>query len=581
VLGIVAGIGLIATGIGFVFISRGGLESVVPQARIDAWRITMRMIAAKPWLGIDLGTYGQEFINQRMGHETTIIHLHPHNEVLNAAVYLGLSGAALTLVSLAAFGKLGVQMLRRLEIKRLGNFALIGLIGYAVHGMVDSFINVFQVGALVLFLAVSLIGFRDRKIAYREDAYRMVWLTAMAVLVGAGALFQIWRLAPYEKARQAAAVGDIDSAAAWIDTALARDQENAYYHHTKAVLLGRKAVVEQVALDQAVSQFARSTAYYPGWAPDRYNYALLLSAQGQHGKALQELKAAISKFPDIAFYHCAAAEELEAVGWDHEAVQYYGSCLALSPGSRNLPYWGKSQVRQEHFTQIRSRAETYLADQDNASDNYRLRFYHHLGTQAQYDSFVERLPDSTALTNQQLAYRGSAHLEEGNWSSAEKVFLEMLESYPRSKAAWDGLAESYLGSGQEEIFEQAAKISLALGGSSRTFTLVGLHHEQVSRPEEAIDAYQLAMIYFTYPHRERKFATWTARRYPFPITWIGELPSLYSEYGYQLALERYSKLVANKSCQEQMRLHRQIIWNTANPSVISQLVDRSSSTDCD
>ncbi len=118
--------------------------------RINRWNSALRMFSEKPWFGWGPGTYMFQYAPFQKPHEKTIISTNggdngnAHSEYIGPMAESGIFGLLTVLGLVFAFSYYGVIVYFHLEdvrLKSLGMAALLGLVTYFTHGLLNNFLD--------------------------------------------------------------------------------------------------------------------------------------------------------------------------------------------------------------------------------------------------------------------------------------------------------------------------------------------------------------------------------------------------------------------------------------------------------
>lgn len=547
-----------------IIISRGVPEMLVGIARINIWKATLRMINDHRIIGIGLGTFGSNYIDYRDPMAKPYLISHTHNGLLNLLVYFGLVGTLIILLIIftAIKGHFKDVFGGKINPKSLRFACFLGIIGYLGHGLVDSFFNTPGVIYLVLFLFSGLVYVDSR--SGKPISAQLFIVLFMLCTLGAGVLrgYQIYQGIPYAKSRAAALRANEQKALKEITVGLERSPHNPFYQFVLSNLEARRAYIQGENPASAISSLKKTINEYPGWAPNYGNLALLYFKKGSYVQAQEIVNQAVEYHPYEARFLCLQGEILEKIPRASEAMDVYGKCLAEKPASLKSNYWQNDGIRSQRLESIIEKAERYIIVNYEDEAQWKLASLYFYSNEM--DKFYEQLHEMSkekANQNQVLSWETKIYFLEGQYEESSLNLKKLIYQNPRIKSYWDILAECYLATGNKEDAERALRISLALGESAKTYTLLGKISESSGDIDRAIYHYQRALISLG-PNYDSVFSTFVARSAPYPLKNMAGYPELFPDEIYSQTLERLNHLVGEKDCTLQKSIYQIILDNS-------------------
>lgn len=547
-----------------IIISRGVPEMLVGIGRINIWNATIRMINDHWIIGIGLGTFGSNYIDYRNPLAIPYLDIHSHNGFLNLLVYFGLVGSLIVflIIFIAIKGHLKDVLGGEMNPKSLRFACFLGIIGYLGHGLVDSFFNTPEVIYFVLFLFSGLVPLDSRRGKPIPAQHLLAALMLGTLGVGILRGYQIYQSIPYAKSRAAALTANEQEALKEIKVGLERSPHNPFYQYVLSNLEARRAYIRGENLASAISSLKKTIDEYPGWAPNYGNLALLYLKEGSYFQAQERVNQAAEYHPREASFLCLQGEVFEQIPSPSEAIDAYGKCLAEQPSSLQSNYWQNDGIRSERLESIIEKAEQYI--NVNYEDEAHRRLASLYFNANELERFFEQLHEMSkeeVNQNQVLIWEARAYFLQGQYEESSLNLKKLINQNPRIKSYWDLLAECYLATGNREDAERALRISLALGESSKTHTLLGQISESSGDNERAVYHYQRALISLG-SNYDSEFSTNVARSAPYPLKKMAGYPELFPDEIYSQPLARLNHLLGGKDCSLQGRIYQNILDNS-------------------
>ncbi len=339
--------------------------------RLESWRVALLVLRDHPLLGSGPATFGRQLLRYRDPTRLQEVHAHAHNMVLTFGAETGLVGLLAAAWLAVAF----VGALRRRSSPASGftlnRACLAGLAGWAVHSLVDSFLDKPTILLHALLLAALLLVQREA-VSFRRNLPRLVAIALLAALLLGAAAWIDWGHGAFYVARTAARMGDWEKAARWLDEAVERDPQHWFYRRERAFAYGVLACADPQRLSQAIAAYEAHLQNVEEWAPDHVNLAVLRAQAGDAVGAVWAMGRARELAPGQPLYGCLLGRYEEAALLADAALRYdplsaYADCLARSPELLSSSFWAETPWRVEHRLQIVRRAEEIVASEGNVT----------------------------------------------------------------------------------------------------------------------------------------------------------------------------------------------------------------------
>jgi O-antigen ligase/Tfp pilus assembly protein PilF len=317
--------------------------------RLDLWRSAWEIGRDHPLTGVGPLGFGRALRGYRDPLLTQDHLTSPHNGPLLIWAEAGSLGVLAVAILL---GVLGVVALRRwhsaqgAEKIRIAG-AIAGLVGFAAHHMVDTFLQTPNLLPALLLIAFLILPYSQSAIPQKWRGFAPAALLAALVLSALG-----WGIADTAQMALARAIrlaqkSDLKGAVESLDSAIRLDPYLGIYQAQKAQYLGALALEDSAYLDRAFQAYQAALANEASYPPMRANQAMLLSQSGDQAAALAAMRQAQALQPDDARLSLWAGDLSAAQQDTAGALRAYAQALTLSPGWIESRYWDRTALRQQ------------------------------------------------------------------------------------------------------------------------------------------------------------------------------------------------------------------------------------------
>ncbi len=540
----------------------------IDQGRIQAWQTVGKIIVKNPLLGSGLGTFAERFLEYRNTDLWTRVSLHAHNEILQIAAQLGLMGLFAFLLLFWTFFRKIILIKSKFDpnIDQIRNYYFMSIAGFLGMGLVDSYLNSTNILLLLLVLMVGLLPEQIIKSIQKKKI--ILWgLAVVLMLLGVGDYWANWKLEPYYEARMHAFEKNWYKAEEKILQAIQRDQNNPYYIHARAQILGQIACQEKKDYGNAISAYADSAAYYYGWGLEHANYALLLGEAGKPEAAVEEIMVAIQKDPNYSLYYCLMGEYLLEQGRKSEAVDAFGECISIEAAWMDTPYWKDDQAKLEIQNKVIAQALNKINRSSVDNRLYRLAKLHYiLGENIPAKQYLKELmkqePDNLAAK----LLQATILIDENNNAEADLLLDNTIELNPRSYQAWALKGIIHLDNKKPIDARGMLETSTKIRKTSYAYWLLGKTYARTGEYSQEMMMYNFAIKGWEYPSL---FSNWIGYRFPIPGEKLSCMPELktYRDH-YDLAWDAIYEIGERDCCQAE-GLYQQIFENEMSNSIYS------------
>lgn len=256
-------------------------------------------------------------------------------------------------------------------------------------------------------------------------------------------------------------------------------------------------------LGVAALHYCRALAEAPGETNAMHLLGLLLSEQGEHGRALEFLSRAVELHPNAA-YLANLGLALRRAGDLEGAIAAYRQALALHPHhGPALDKLGRALMDAgRHAEAEAALGQASLADGGNAGlrnalGRSRAEQGRHVEARLDFEAALELDPDyEEAARNLAVSLLHLSHdaAGAGDWQRALLLLAEACRRAPSLAQAWydRGLAASALRRLEEarQCYERAIALHFNYAEAHNN---LGLVQEALGRPDEAMQAYERAL----------------------------------------------------------------------------------------
>jgi putative inorganic carbon (HCO3(-)) transporter len=486
---------------GMIVVVQRGLSLA---GRGEIWHVALAIARDNPLLGSGPGTFGMELLRYWNPAVRLRIVAAAHNVFLHTAAEMG----GLGLVAfLGLAGTLMVNLYR--QVQEDGGFppaaaSLIGITGWTVHSMFDTFLDKPVIVLYVILLAAHGLGGNEELRPVPRRA-RLIGATAIALTLGVTAIGINHAIAAHFAAQTAALRGDWEAASRWVGIAARRDPESWFYSHEKAVAEGVLACQDPTRLPQALSAYQASLRRFDAWSVDHANVASLWFHTGATAQAIEEMADAHTRQPEVPLYACNLGRYLEAAGRLDQAQAAYADCLALDPTAYASPFWEATVWRSGALPQILERAERVAS----APSDLVIQAYRGLAIE---DLPAPGSPSAQVEVAQALLLAGQ---EDTAVDQLNQILARSPVGGPPSATAWRLLGQIQLTNEEGEQATQSLQNSIYLEPTAEAYFLLGQAAESLHRSQEAMAHYRAAINHAIAPSISG-FASWVAHNLSLP-----------------------------------------------------------------
>jgi len=533
----------------YVFRYRGPLFGASLIGRFEGWQIAWEIIKSNPIFGSGLGTYGEVFLNLRNPELYSLINLHAHNELLNILTNLGLVGTGLVLLLLYKYGKNYFSDSVDLNWERRAY--IISLLGFLGMGLVDSFFDSNNIVLMILVLLIGLIPVHKLKTI---DLTGRLAIAVMVVVVGLAGydMISLWKLQPYGQARDAAGKGDWQLAEKYLDTALLRNEKNAFYLYSRAQVIGQNACIQNRVDQGVIDNYYQNIGIFDRWGPAHANLSGLYAAVGSFGEAQEQIINAISYEPRNAEYLCLLGDYQVQQNQLENAIISYGQCLMMDASLMDTHYWKKDQNKAQAQDQVlKWITENQNNSQTSASINIA-EIYIDLGKFDEAEAILSGILDQELSNLDAVLIYADLLGKTNRHGIAIDLLDDVLSIKPRFYRGWTQISKIYYEIGMMEEGLRAVDKSIAISPGPTAFWISGNILLKLDLVDEAMERYEIALAWRDNPP---VLTQWTVRRFPIPNERISCLPDLrtYTEF-YDLAWTAVNELCLSGHCDKAQEL---------------------------
>lgn len=354
--------GLVAAGgVAVLLFGVFALPRLADPGRQELWRVAVEIVRERPITGIGHAMYGSTLRLYRVADiEANIERLiAAHNLYLHVAAELGVAGlavlAGLAITFVVAWVRqwqaAGETRRRRLEA------CLAAMIGFGVHGLVDTFSLTPVILPLLIYAAYTAGGQPAPARASSAPGKPRRWplVLAGALLAGYAAAFVPIDAAMYNlmQSKQHFAADELPAALEAGERAAALDPALDLYAAHIAYLLGRLANEEpDVYLDRAIAAHQAALQIRPDFDVGYANLGALYAQRGDMDAASEALERAAVILPTNALFWLKLGEYREAAGDVEGALDAYVTALERQPMLSYSAFWtepGEHPARVQAF----------------------------------------------------------------------------------------------------------------------------------------------------------------------------------------------------------------------------------------
>ena len=344
-------VGLIGAALVFAVMIRNRDANSI--SRLDLWLAAIEMIPDHPLTGVGPRQFGGErldYLHWRYSYSYLPLQ-HAHSLPLH---WLAEGGAIVLVFTLWLLDRLrrtwwtawqGGNSIRRRRLEG----ALIALLAFATHSLVDTFLQVQLMTPLLIIAAYIVAGDAIHTSASppptpTPSRWRRRWLPAIVLIALLAAQFAfiplhrgIWA---HHRALAAMDTSNWVEALAAIRDAQEADPWNDLYRLQEAIILGELADDHpQVFLNDAIATFEDALARSPRWDLGWHNLAALYAQAGRYEDAIDAEESAIELDSILGGYYLKLGEYYELAGDPTQAEQAYIEALERLPDVASSGFW--------------------------------------------------------------------------------------------------------------------------------------------------------------------------------------------------------------------------------------------------
>ncbi|MFO7795366.1 MAG: O-antigen ligase family protein [Promethearchaeia archaeon] len=458
--------------LGFVFVSRGfSFFEKSMLCRYQAWLTALKIVKNNPIFGAGLETFGENFLKFRNPEYCSAILHVAHNDLLHFSSQFGLAGLITFGIFMNEYHNLIVD--EKNNERLFYKLGLISISGFLGMGVMSTMLYSPNIVLLLIFFMVGIIPIEKIKLAKKRKTVLII-LSGIASIFMIIGIWDVWKLQPYYLARNAVNARNWNSAETHLREAIKRDQNFIYYHHALAFVVGQKACENKEYVREAISHYSSPLEYYNGWALEHFNVASLWAELNEYQMAAEEMEKATKYDPKNAQYYCKLGEYYFWLDNQTYSIDNYATCLALRPAWIDSPYWQKDDYRKQILTPAIDKAEEKIKKAEESDMLLQLGKLYYYSNRFEESRFTlneylgEHPKSSDALYIKSLLMK-----DLGNDQLAMNIVDSVVEYNPRQYRGWELKGELMLKGGALKEGEKSLNISHHLGGSPRTYWMLG------------------------------------------------------------------------------------------------------------
>ncbi len=495
------------------------------QARIQLWKAALMILRDNLLFGSGPGTFGQVYFSYRDPVFEGRTFIHAHNQILQIAAEFGLLGLlSLMAVSWKLFKSIKGKGVALSSHQRLGMIALSGLFGVLIP---DAIFTSSMIVFLLIFYLVWIFPEEEFRLPGNPNFLYVV--TVLAILIGIGASWICWKIAPYYKAVDQEHSRNWEVASKQLIKAIERDPNNPYYQYALGYTLGEEACAQGEGYSVPITHYERAMESYPGWDIGLANLAGLHSADGNFGQASERMEDAIQSYPYQPFYNCLLGDYYWELGRADDALTAYSDCIVDSPNILSTSYWGESEHRTSIQLQVIQQARTELSGPD-VDRVMKSKLLYYSGETTEALSIIRDFLDDEPFDLSGNLFYFSILDNTGRVSEDEGQLAELLRLNPANYYLWLILGRNDLLSDAPMAAEKDFKISyLRQPSMANVLALGNLYHE---RGDFDLAQYYFQQALYMSALNSTDFSRLVAGRWPLLGVYNSCLPGFYSYMDY-------------------------------------------------
>jgi O-antigen ligase len=437
----------------------------IANARSGIWVPSFEMFRESPIIGNgnSLGSFSTLFA-QKISAPPGFASSHAHNLLLQIAVQSGFVGLCLALL----FGIIISLDLINQSKERAANdingitIAIGGTTAFLIHHLVDYLLES-PIYAFTLVMIIAFVMHRSKSSFIEIPLRRVRNLVIPLLLVGvAPVIYSFFPSAVFWRGVNAFRANNLFEASTNI--CRAAEMTNSGYYLFQCGLSQAYLYEEQgdpTAALKMKEYLQRGLSIDAGWPIHEANFGAILFHSGEIDEGILWLEEALTtanRHPSLWLNFGRWNDIAGQVDIAHAAVQ---NALAIDP----LLY------RADIF----QRNETWLSISD-----------------AYYQAILD-------ASSSNIEYNGWRAFDSDNYSVAEKLFEDLIQTNPLSTSGYLGLSEVYLALGRFSEAEATIRIGLFLDPANPySYDIQGRIMEATENESEAMDKYQLEFHYLTH-----------------------------------------------------------------------------------
>lgn len=320
------------------------------DARNYIWQVGLAEFRRDPLTGAGPGIYPRDYLT-KYSIPPLVLLPHAHNIFLGMLGEAGLPGFLAVLLLVTLIIRMFILRWRLSSPGRrtllIGSIA--ALVGLATHSQFD----IPQTMPLINLISVFLIAMQLCSPPHPRSWQRIANLAlyGFSLFCGAALLFFLRGYAPFNAGLEAAAQGNWPLAAMRMETAARLDPNMAHYWFQAGFARGMAALQsgehhrDQGQIDQALADYRRGLALYPGYALEWANLGRLELLAGDDTAGLEALRRAVEIAPRSGQLLFALAMVEEQLGLDQAAFSYF-RVLQQTPEWRTSTFLRQTAIRR-------------------------------------------------------------------------------------------------------------------------------------------------------------------------------------------------------------------------------------------
>lgn len=542
----VIGLVVISVLVMYIFVRRGfSLAEENILCRVQAWKISLKILMENPLFGSGMETFGQHFLEARDSEICSkLLHV-THNDFLQILVNFGLAGlGALTYFFVIFWRKAKKDW--KISRKRI-RYCLIALAGLVGMGIMTTMLYSPNIRFLIILYLVWMIP--DGEIRESENGTWKAWaLILLMGLLAGGFGWTLWKVKPYYQARNAADNMEFDKAKELLMVAVDRDPELAYYDQTLAFIEAQNYCSNNTNIEVPVALYRRSLEETSFRSDDHANLASVLASGGNYKDAITEMEIAINLDLKNYAYSCIIGSYYHEIGEEQYALEALSECIAGNRTWLDTPFWDELELGHEFNYQVIELAITKIKSQKSADQNLSIaKLYYFDGQYENAQFYLNLYGGENASDYESLLYQSLSSLKLNQLSDAVEYSKMAVDLNPRCWQCWLVLAEIAIEEENLDSAEKALNISEYLEVTPQSRVLFAKLYSRKGDNLSAIEALRLAS-YFELP--TDLYSHSVASRWRLDTNHLKCQPAGLTYQYYYLPLEEGLSILKELSCED-------------------------------